>query len=367
VELAVRAVAWPGRAGKDRAEGGAGARAARIAKGPPMKLATISLAGRDRVCAVTADGALVDLAQALAEARGDAPAWAADMIALIAAGPEALAAARAALAFAEAHPDRVPPLPAAGVAWLPPVLRPSKLCCLALNNSANADRILSGPGHPAVFTKAANALVGHEGDIRLRPEFGRVHPEPELAVVIGRTASDVTAAAAMEHVFGYTVHNDITSPTMRGEDTFHYRAIHPGADGTGLRHVETHVTYPGRYKGADTFSPLGPWIVTRDEIADPHALAVTCRHRGEIVTEDSTANLTHRIPEVIAFVSSYMTLLPGDVLSMGTALKRAGAGTGRAVQTVDLATLGGPVSVTIQNIGTLSSNVRMLTQRNATP
>src|SRR5690606_19853836 len=111
----------------------------------------------------------------------------------------------------------------------------------------------------------------------------------------------------------------------------------------------------GRYKGTDTFSPLGPWLVTRDEIADPHALAVTCAHKGEVVTQDNTENLFHRVPEVLAFVSGYITLLPGDVVSMGTALKRTPGS--KAVQNVDLRQLGGPVTVTIEKIGTLSSDV----------
>jgi 2-keto-4-pentenoate hydratase/2-oxohepta-3-ene-1,7-dioic acid hydratase in catechol pathway len=83
---------------------------------------------------------------------------------------------------------------------------------------------------------------------------------------------------------------------------------------------------------------------------------VTCLHKGEIVTEDNTRNLFHRVPEVIAFISGYITLLPGDIVSMGTALKPAGVD-GRAVQNVDLAQLGGPISVSIQSLGTLSSEV----------
>ncbi len=125
---------------------------------------------------------------------------------------------------------------------LPAVQRPSKLCCLALNNSANADRIVKGPSHPAVFTKPSTALVGHGGAIRLKPQYGRVHPEPELALVIGKRASDIDAADAYDYVFGYTVHNDLTSPTMRDEDSFHYRAIHPAAEGEGIRYVESHVS-----------------------------------------------------------------------------------------------------------------------------
>src|SRR6185437_14108533 len=102
------------------------------------------------------------------------------------------------------------------VLWQPPVRRPSKICCLALNNSANSDRILQGPKHPAMFTKPASALVGHGGAIECKPQYGRTHPEPELAVVIGKTAKSIRAADAFDYVLGYTIHNDITSPTMRG-------------------------------------------------------------------------------------------------------------------------------------------------------
>jgi 2-keto-4-pentenoate hydratase/2-oxohepta-3-ene-1,7-dioic acid hydratase in catechol pathway len=322
-----------------------------------MKLASFEQGGQHRIGAVV-DERIVDFA-AVAQARDARPEpWATDMIALIEAGAAGLAAARDALDWAARHPDRVPPIPVGAVRWDPPVRRPSKICCLALNNSANAERIMSGPKHPAMFVKAANALVGHGRDIVVREQYGRVHPEPELAVVIGRTARRIAAAAALDHVFGYTVHNDITSPTMRGEDTFHYRAIHPATDGSNdIRYIDTHVTYQGRYKCSDTFSPMGPWITTRDEIDDPHALDVVCRHKGEIVTEDNTRNLFHKVPEVLAFVSDYITLEPGDIVSMGTALKRAEGGASKAVQNVDLQTLGGPVSVTIEKIGTLSNGV----------
>ena len=165
------------------------------------------------------------------------------------------------------------------IVWRPPVRRPSKICCIALNNSANSDRIMSGPSHPAMFIKPPSTLIGHLGAIECRPQYGRTHPEPELAVVIGRTAKNIGAAQAYDHVFGYTIHNDITSPTMRGEDTFHYRAIHPkNGNAAQVEHVDTWVSYPGRYKCSDTFACMGPWLVTRDEIPDPHALAVICRH-----------------------------------------------------------------------------------------
>src|SRR3546814_11950810 len=106
---------------------------------------------------------------------------------------------------------------------------------------------------------------------------------------------------------------------MRCEDTFHYLAIHP-AEGPseGVRYVDSHVSYPGRYKGADTFSALGPWIVTRDEIPDPQALDIECHVGEERYASDNPANLFHKEHEVIAFVSSFMMLFHGDVISLGT-------------------------------------------------
>src|SRR5688572_24758405 len=324
-----------------------------------MRLASFYHDGAHRIGSVIEDGRLIDLTAAVAAKQGgSAPDdWPRDMIELIESGPRGVERAREALEWALANPKRVRAIPADAVTWDPPVRRPSKICCLALNNSANADRIMSGPKHPAIFVKGSNALIGHEHAIIVKKHYGRVHPEPELAVVIGRTAKSIEARNALDYVFGYTIHNDITSPTMRGEDTFHYRAIHPAADGSNdVRYVDTYTTYQGRYKGSDTFSPMGPWIVTRDDIDDPHALAVICRHKGEIVTEDNTENLFHHVPEVLAFVSDYMTLFPGDVVSMGTALKRTGGS--KAVQNVDLQQLGGPVSVTIEKIGTLSNTVQ---------
>lgn len=326
-----------------------------------MKLASISYRGANRIGALIDDTTLIDVGATIAAMdSGRKPDWCIDMIALIEAGPAALDAVRAAVdrvGREGAKVENSARLPLDQVTWQPPVRRPSKLCCLALNNSANADRIMSGPKHPAIFVKGANALLGHNGAIEVRDGYGRVHPEPELAVVIGKAGKDIKPGEAYDHVFGYTIHNDITSPTMRGEDTFHYRAIHPAKNGgNAIEYIDTYVSYSGRYKGSDTFSPLGPVLVTRDEIADPHNLTVTCSHKGEIITQDNTMNLFHKVPEVLAFITEHMTLLPGDIVSMGTALKRAGSN-GKAVQNVDLAKLGGPVTVTIEKIGTLSSDV----------
>jgi 2-keto-4-pentenoate hydratase/2-oxohepta-3-ene-1,7-dioic acid hydratase in catechol pathway len=322
-----------------------------------LKIASVRIDGTDMLAVEGPDGRIVGLAEAQQAFDGKAAPWASDMMLLIEAGVDAVKAIARLRGQLSDKPDAVRALEAAQLHWHPPVRRPSKICCLALNNSANADRIMKGPSHPAVFVKGANALVGHGEAILVKEHYGRVHPEPELAVVIGRKAKDVAAVDALDYVFGYTIHNDITSPTMRGEDTFHYRAIHPKKDDSNaIEYVDSYVSYSGRYKGSDTFSPMGPWVAMRDDVRDPHDLPIRCDHKGELVTEDNTQNLTHKVPDVLAFISGYMTLLPGDIISMGTALRRVG-GTGKAVQNVDLRVLGGPISVTIDGIGTLSSTV----------
>ncbi len=106
-----------------------------------------------------------------------------------------------------------------------------------------------------------------------------------------------------------------------------------------LRHVRVHGALAGH----------------PDEIPDPHALAVECAHRGEVVTQDNTRNLFYKLPQVLEFLSHYLTLVPGDIVSLGTALKKSP--TGGAVQNVDLNRLGGPVSVSIEGIGTLTNDV----------
>lgn len=307
-----------------------------------MKLGTVSVNGAQRVAVALDDDRAVVLYPGLTVPE------------LI----EDWAGARDAVDRAVTHGARKA-VPVDGLTWLPPVPRPGKVICVALNNSANADRIMSGPATPATFNKPATSLLGHCQPIRLKKEFGRVHPEPELAVVIGTGGAGIHRDDAMSHVFGYTIINDLTSPTMREQDTFHYRAIHPKKDGTeGIEYVETWVSYPGRYKGSDGFGPIGPWIATADEIADPHALTVSCVHQGRLITEDSTANLTHKVADVISYMSGYQTLEPGDIIAMGTALKASSAG-GGAVQNVNLTELGGPIEVTISGIGTLRNPVEV--------
>lgn len=306
-----------------------------------LRVGTIAQADGTTAVAVTAD-------EETEPRRAAILADYADVDALIAAGDAWRPAAEAALAGELVE--------VASLSWAPPVRRPGKVVCVALNNSANPDRIMRGPETPAMFVKPSSSLIGSGQPIIVKEKYGRVHPEPELVAVIAKGGSDIAVEDALDHVFGYTIINDLTSPTMRDADTFHYRAIHPDPEAEdGIRYVDSWVSYPARYKGSDTFGPIGPWVALAESIPDPHTLRITCTHDGRLVTDDNTANLRYSVAEVLSFASEYMTFESGDVLAMGTALKRSAKG--GAVQNVDLTRLGGVIEVSIEKIGTLSNPI----------
>jgi 2-keto-4-pentenoate hydratase/2-oxohepta-3-ene-1,7-dioic acid hydratase in catechol pathway len=254
---------------------------------------------------------------------------------------------------------------AAEVRWYPPVRRPGKICAVAMNNSSSNERKISAPDHPAFFLKPASCLVGHREPIRIRPYYGSVHPEPELALVIGRAARDVAARDALDAVFGYTMFDDITGNGMRAEDRFHYYALYPKKGSPNeTERVEQHLSYAGRYKGSDTFGVLGPWLVTKDEIANPDDLAVRCKVGGELVADDSTRYYNYKVAEVVSFISQFHTLEPGDVISLGTAFK-PGA-TRKSIHTANFQTVEGPVEISIEGLG-VQENPVVVEQREIGP
>ncbi len=242
------------------------------------------------------------------------------------------------------------------IEWQPPVRRPGKICGVAMNNSASNERKISAPEHPAFFLKPASCLIGHKQPVEIRTYYGSVHPEPELAVVIGKTARDVDAANTAEHIFGYTIFDDFTGNGMRAEDLFRYYALYASdKDADKLERREQHLSYAGRYKGTDSFGAMGPWLVTRDEIPDPDNLAVTCKVGGEIVAEDSTRYYNYKVAEIVSFISQFQTLHPGDVISCGTAFKPS-AGR-KSIHHANLQVVDGPVEVSIEGLGTQETPV----------
>lgn len=242
------------------------------------------------------------------------------------------------------------------IEWQPPIRHPGKICCVAMNNSASNERKISAPDHPAFFLKPPSCLVGNGEPIRIRGYYGSVHPEPELAVIIGKKVRDVDANAALEYVYGYSIFNDITGNGMRAEDMFHYWALYADpAKPAELQRREQHLSYAARYKGTDTFGSMGPVLVTADMIDDPDDLDVTCTVSGETIAEDSTRYYNYKVAEVLSFISQFQTLEPGDVVSCGTAFKPS---TNRkSIHHANFQVVDGPVEVTIGGIGTLTNPV----------
>jgi 5-oxopent-3-ene-1,2,5-tricarboxylate decarboxylase/2-hydroxyhepta-2,4-diene-1,7-dioate isomerase len=185
----------------------------------------------------------------------------------------------------------------AEVVWLPPVARFSKMIGLALNYSDHAAELdLQLPPHPILFNKNPNTLIGHQAPVRAPRRVDYMHYENELVVVIGRRARRVAAARARDYVLGYTIGNDVT---VRDFVTNFYRP-------------------PVKAKGFDTFGPLGPWLVTADEIPDDGALDLRTYVNGELRQQGNTRDFIYSVPALIEYITEFMTLEPGDMIWTGT-------------------------------------------------
>jgi len=179
----------------------------------------------------------------------------------------------------------------------PCVSRPSKIICIGLNYSRHAaESGMDLPKEPVIFFKAPSALSGPNDDVVIPRGAQKTDWEVELAVVVGKPASYVQVEHAMNHVFGYCLHNDYSEREFQLE--------------RGGQWVKG--------KSADTFAPLGPYLVTTDEIQDAHTLHIWLKVNGENRQEASTSDLIFPIPHLVSYVSQFMTLLPGDVISTGT-------------------------------------------------
>lgn len=196
-------------------------------------------------------------------------------------------------------------LPAISVSRLGcPVHRPSKIVCIGLNYSDHAKETgATPPNEPVIFLKSTTAIIGPNDAVMIPRDSIKTDWEVELALVIGKKASYVSESEAMEYVAGYVLHNDISEREFQ---------------------LERGGTWD-KGKGCDTFAPIGPWLVTKDEIADVHNLKLWLTLNGEQVQQGTTANLIFGVPFLVAYVSQFMTLLPGDIISTGTP---AGVGLG---------------------------------------
>ena len=313
-----------------------------------MKLASIRYRNDDLVAVALSADHLVDVNRLLARASS-APLT--SMLEVIRGGPSLLRTIDSALQAVRQNPDSVPKIAGDDVSWYPPVRQPGKICAVAMNNSASNERKISAPDHPAFFLKPASCLVGHREPIRIRRYYGSVHPEPELAAVIARETRDVAARDALDAVFGYTIFNDITGNGMRSEDRFHYWAVYAKKGNPNeTERVEQHLSYAGRYKGTDTFGAMGPWLVTKDEVANPDDLTVQCKVAGETIAQDSTRYYNYKVAEVVSFISQFHTLHAGDVVSFGTAFKPAA--NRKSIHHANFQSVPGPVEISIEGLGT---------------
>jgi 2-keto-4-pentenoate hydratase/2-oxohepta-3-ene-1,7-dioic acid hydratase in catechol pathway len=322
-----------------------------------MKFANISYNNKDLVALEFDDTKLVSLDRLLAETEPKYDTFIfEDILSVINAGQDLLDEIENALAVLKQKPDIKDLIPLMDVSWYPPVQKPGKICGVAMNNSASNERKISAPEHPAFFLKPASCLVGHEQAIKIRPYYGSVHPEPELSIIIGKQARDVSAANALDVVFGYSIFNDITSNGMRAEDLFQYRAIYAKKDNPNeTEWVEQHLSYAGRYKGCDTFGCLGPWLVTKDDIPNPDDLKVLCKIGEDVIAEDNTRYYNYKIAEIISFISQFHTLNPGDIISCGTAFKPSA--NRKSIHHANFQLVEGPVEVSIEGLGTQINSI----------
>ncbi len=316
-----------------------------------MRLVTFRHEGVDSVGALI-DDQVVHLTQAYAsylQSLGiPSPALLAgaqlpgDMLQFLAAGDRALVASQRAIEyvegmFSEGYTPRgvmgeLLLTPVSEVKLLAPVPRPGKLLCIGLNYRDHAEECgMAVPERPILFNKFATSVIGAGESIVLPPVSNEVDYEGELAVVIGKTARQVSEEDAMEYVAGYTVVNDVSARDLQ------------------LRLGGGQWVWG---KSADTFAPMGPALVTKDEVSDPHNLAISLRLNDQVMQSSNTRNLIFGIPQLISFLSQTMTLEPGDVIATGTP---PGVGNGRnpAVYMQD----GDIVVVEIEGLGELTNPV----------
>lgn len=189
-----------------------------------------------------------------------------------------------------------------------PVKRPGKIICIGLNYKKHAEESGMGvPDEPVVFFKASSSVVGPYDDVIIPRNSKKTDWEVELGVVIGKHASYVSKDQAMEYVLGYVLHNDVSEREFQLE--------------RGGQWVKG--------KSCDTFAPLGPYLVTKDEITDPHNLNLWLSVNGKKFQDGNTSDFIFDIPAVVSYLSQFMSLHPGDVISTGTP---EGVGFGRKPQ-----------------------------------
>jgi 2-keto-4-pentenoate hydratase/2-oxohepta-3-ene-1,7-dioic acid hydratase in catechol pathway len=271
-----------------------------------MKLATFKLNGRISFGAVVGDE-IADLA-----------AHYPDMLSLLdGSGRQAI-------------PAKAQRIPASAVEWQPPIARPGKIVCVGLNYRSHLALLDDPtPEAPVLFTKPNSALIGSGRPILLPHVTSQVDYEGELAVVIGRKGKYIDERDALRHVAGYTCANDVSA-----------------------HDIEFRTSQWTSGKMLDTFCPLGPYLLTADEVPDPNALRLSTRLNGKTVQDETTGDMLFPVATLVSYISSLATLDPGDIILTGTP-----AGLGCMRNPPMFLKPGDRVSVTIEGIGTLDNPV----------
>jgi len=227
-------------------------------------------------------------------------------------------------------------VPLDSVTLSPPVLRPGKILAVGLNYAAHAaEQNIKPPETPLIFSKNVTALTAPHAMIQLPHASDKVDYEAELAFVIGREAKGVSADRAFDHVAGYTIVNDVTARDLQAREKQWARA-----------------------KGLDTFAPCGPWLVTPDELGDPHALDIELRVNGELRQQSNTSDLIFKIPQLVEFISQDLTLRPGDIISTGTP-----SGVGVFMDPPVYLKDGDRIEIKLAGVGELSNSVKGRAER----
>ena len=221
-------------------------------------------------------------------------------------------------------------VPSGDAYWFAPVPRPGKVVCIGMNYRDHAREIGLGlPNALTIFSKFSSCVIAPGEPVVMPAGSAQVDYEAELAVVMGRRATQVAADRAYEYVLGYTAFNDVTARDFQFGDLQWQRG-----------------------KSCDTFAPIGPSIVTTDEIPDPHTLRITLTLNGTVMQDSNTGRLIFRVPELIEFITRTITLEPGDVIATGTP-----AGVGFARKPPVFLEAGDVMDVGIERIGALDNPV----------
>lgn len=221
--------------------------------------------------------------------------------------------------------------PLTSIQLLPPIRQPSKIICIGLNYADHCrEQNIEVPRSPTIFVKFPSAIIGPGESIHWPKDVSdQVDYEAELAVVIGRQARNIPAKDAFDFIAGYTIVNDISARDVQFADKQWVRG-----------------------KSFDTFCPMGPVLVSADQIENPNALDIKCRVNGETLQDSNTSEMIFQIPDLIEFISKTCTLLPGDVISTGTP-----AGVGVFRDPPIFLQMGDEIEVEIEGIGILHNRV----------